>query len=95
MILSDEPGLYLAGRYGIRLENLLVCRELETSEYGRFFGFDALTLVPFDRDAIDPAQLSPCERAWLNTYHAAVYESLAPHLEAAERSWLAEATAEL
>ncbi len=95
MILSDEPGLYLAGRYGIRLENLLVCRELETSEYGRFFGFDALTLVPFDRDAIDPAQLSPCERTWLNTYHAAVYESLAPHLEAAERSWLAEATAEL
>lgn len=95
MILSDEPGLYLANRYGIRLENLLVCRELETSEYGRFFGFEPLTLVPFDRDAIDPAQLTPCERAWLNTYHAAVYESLSLHLEAAERSWLAEATAEL
>lgn len=95
MILSDEPGLYLAGRYGIRLENLLVCAERTENEYGRFLGFDALTLVPFDRDAIEPFLLSQREKDWLNTYHAAVYEALTPHLSEAERLWLAEMTAKM
>ena len=95
MIQSDEPGLYLAGRYGIRLENLLVCVERTQNEYGRFLGFDALTLVPFERDAIDPALLSPQERDWLNEYHAAVYAAIAPHLPEDERRWLADVTAKL
>lgn len=59
MILSDEPGLYLEGRYGIRLENLLVCEERFENEYGRFLGFSPLTMVPFERSAIDVALLSP------------------------------------
>ena len=95
MILSDEPGLYLEGRYGIRLENLLVCEERFENEYGRFLGFSPLTMVPFERSAIDAALLSPQERQWLNQYHAAVYAALAPLLEEADRFALAEATAEI
>ena len=95
MILSDEPGLYLEGRYGIRLENLLVCEERFENEYGRFLGFSPLTMVPFERSAIDAALLSPQERQWLNQYHAAVYAALAPLLEEADRFTLAEATAEI
>jgi Xaa-Pro aminopeptidase len=95
MILSDEPGLYLAGKYGIRLENLLVCEERFTNEYGRFLGFAPLTMVPFEREAIDPALLSAEEKTWLNEYHAAVYAALQAHMSEEERNWLAEMTKEL
>ena len=95
MILSDEPGLYLTGQYGIRLENLLVCAERTENEYGRFLGFDVLTLVPFDRDAIDPSLLSRREKDWLNAYHTAVYDTISPYLKEEERTWLAEVTANL
>lgn len=95
MILSDEPGLYLAGRYGIRLENLLVCVDRTENEHGRFLGFDALTLVPFDRDAIDPSLLNPSEKCWLNAYHATVYAAISPYLSEPERCWLADNTTEL
>lgn len=95
MILSDEPGLYLEGRYGIRLENLLVCEERFENEYGRFLGFSPLTMVPFERSAINAALLSSQERQWLNQYHAAVYAALAPLLDEADRSALADATAEI
>lgn len=95
MVISDEPGLYLTGRYGIRLENLIVCEERLENEYGRFLGFDALTMVPFDREAIDINQLSTRERAWLNDYHARVRTTLTPYLSEEETHWLAEATAEL
>ncbi len=93
MILSDEPGLYLAGRYGIRLENLLACEERFANGHGRFLGFDALTLVPFDRAAIDPALLNPAERTWLNAYHSRVRAALAPYLSPEENRYLTEATA--
>ena len=95
MIFSDEPGLYLAGKFGVRLENLLLVREAETNAYGRFLSLEPLTLAPFDRDTIDPSILSDRELAQLNAYHARVYEALAPHLDAETRVWLLGVTAPL
>ena len=92
MVTSDEPGVYFAGAYGIRLENLLLCQTAETTEDGTFLGFETLTLTPFDLDAVDPAQLSRRERELLNDYHARVYEAVAPRLPAEEAAWLREAT---
>ena len=92
MILSDEPGVYFENRYGIRLENLLLCRKAEKTDHGQFMAFDTLTMVPFDRRAIDPAQMSQQELTLLNRYHAAVYQAISPHLTAEERIWLYEAT---
>ena len=93
MIFSDEPGLYLAGKFGVRLENLLLVREAEKNGYGRFLSLEPLTLAPFDRDAIDASLLSDRELAQLNAYHARVYGALAPHLDAETREWLREAAA--
>ena len=95
MIFSDEPGLYLAGKFGVRLENLLLVREAETNAYGRFLSLEPLTLAPFDRDTIDPSLLSDRELAQLNAYHARVYEALAPHFDAETRAWLRGVTAPL
>ncbi len=78
MIFSDEPGLYLAGKFGVRLENLLLVCEAETNAYGRFLALEPLTLAPFDHDTIDPSLLSDRELTQLNAYHArVVYETLA------------------
>lgn len=92
MITSDEPGVYFDGDYGIRLENLVLCVEKETTPFGTFLGFEPLTLTPFDLDAVDPDQLTPKERALLNTYHARVREAIAPHLPPEEAAWLQAAT---
>lgn len=95
MIVSDEPGLYLTDKFGIRHENLLLVRQGEKTEFGQFFYFEALTMVPFDRDAIDVSLLTERELAILNGYHAKVYETLAPYFEGGEAAWLAAATAPL
>lgn len=95
MITSDEPGIYLEGRYGIRLENLLLCKDAYTTEYGRFMEFETLTLVPFDRDAIDTAQMNSRDIALLNAYHRRVYEAISPYLEEQEVQWLHHETAPL
>lgn len=92
MITSNEPGFYLDGSYGIRLENLELCVEKKTTPYGAFLGFETLTLTPFDLDAVDPDQLSAREKALLNAYHARVREAIAPHLPPEEAAWLEEAT---
>lgn len=92
MITSDEPGIYLEGKFGVRLENLLVCAAKQTNSYGTFLGFEPLTMVPFDRDAILWDALSEKEFRWLAAYHQKVYESLAPHLSEEERQWLRETT---
>lgn len=91
MITSNEPGLYLAGRYGIRLENEILCKEVSPGVYG----FETLTLCPFDRDAILPQLLSDEEKTWLNAYHRTVRETLAPLLDLEVLGWLKEATAEI
>lgn len=95
MITSDEPGVYLTGEYGIRLENLLVCKKKQRTEFGQFLCFEPLTMVPFEREAIIPEQMTSRERELLNAYHAQVYRELAPRLDESDRQWLAEATKEI
>lgn len=92
MVTSDEPGLYLEGRFGIRHENLLVCCEGEKNAYGQFMYFEPLTLVPFDLDGVDAAQMSERERELLNAYHVQVYEAIAPYLPKDEALWLEDMT---
>lgn len=93
MTVTDEPGLYLAGRFGVRTENtLLVVPYMETG-FGRFLGFEPLTLCPIDTAPLLPDMLTDAERSWLNGYHRTVYDRLAPHLDADEREWLGRACA--
>ncbi len=92
MITSDEPGLYLEGKYGIRLENLLLCVEREKNEYGTFLGFEPLTMCPFELEAIEPEALTDEEKGLLNAYHQKVYETLSPCFDEEERAWLQKAT---
>ncbi|MBQ0079368.1 MAG: aminopeptidase P family protein [Eubacterium sp.] len=94
MITSNEPGVYMEDRFGIRLENLILCHKLpEEYEGGQFYDFETLTLVPFDRDAIMANMMSPVELDILNEYHARVYEELSPYMTEEECQWLYEATA--
>lgn len=92
MITTDEPGLYYEGGYGIRTENELLCVKDEHTEYGQFYSFENLTLVPIDKDAIIPSMLTDEERRELNAYHARVYEKVSPLLTKKEAKWLKEAT---
>src|SRR5262245_52317711 len=95
MILSNEPGYYREGHYGIRLENLVLVTPLEKIPGGprEMMGFETLTLVPFDRRLIHPKQLLPWELAWLNAYHARVRREIEPILLSDDRAWLRHATA--
>lgn len=95
MLTSDEPGLYLEGRYGIRTENLLLCKKSEKNGYGQFMEFETVTLVPYEREAILPEMLTREELEWLNDYHRRVYDTIGPMLIEEEREWLKEATAEI
>jgi len=95
MITTDEPGIYIEGKYGIRLENELICRKGEKNEYGQFMYFENLTFVPFDLDAVDVNQMNETEKRYLNEYHKAVYEKIAPLLTAEEAEWLKTYTREI
>lgn len=88
MITTDEPGVYLEGKYGIRTENELVCHKAEKNEYGQFMCFENITYAPIDLDAIDPELMSGREKKLLNDYHKTVYETLSPYLTAEENEWL-------
>lgn len=88
MITTDEPGIYIEGKYGIRTENELVCRKGEKNEYGQFMYFENITYVPIDLDAIDPNQMTSVEKQRLNDYHANVYRVVSPYLNEEEREWL-------
>lgn len=88
MITTDEPGIYLEGKYGIRTENELVCRKAEKNEYGQFMEFENITIAPIDLDAIDPQEMTGRERRMLNDYHRKVYETLSPYMTEAENDWL-------
>ena len=92
MITSDEPGLYLEGKFGVRTESELLCRKGEKNEYGQFMYFENLTYVPIDLDAVDADALNETEKGWLNAYHAMVYETMAPLLDEEEKAWLKDAT---
>lgn len=95
MVTTDEPGIYIEGKYGIRTENELICVEREKNEYGRFMEFEILTLIPIDLDAILPEEMTETEREYLNAYHRNVYETLAPWLPEEERDWLKIYTREI
>ena len=92
MITTDEPGVYLEGKYGIRTENELVCRKAEKNEYGQFMEFENITYAPIDLDAIDPDQMSPREKQMLNNYHKKVYEVISPYMTKKENEWLKKYT---
>ena len=93
MTVTDEPGLYLADRFGVRIENMLIIEPYLSTEFGRFLQMDALTLCPIDTAPIIPSMLLPEEVEWLNSYHRRVWEALSPLLEdAGDREWLKEAT---
>ena len=92
MVITDEPGIYIEGSHGIRLENmLLVCAD-EHNEYGEFMHFEPLTYVPLDLDALLPERMTAEERTMLNSYHRSVYEKVSPYLNEDERSWLKQYT---
>lgn len=95
MIFSNEPGMYLAGKFGVRTENLVLARDAGSNEYGRFLALEPLTLVPYDRDAIDVSLLTSRDVSLLNDYHARVFAALSPYLSGDELSWLEEVTAPL
>ena len=95
MITTDEPGVYIEGAYGIRLENELICVKDEKNEYGQFMKFENITYVPIDLDAIIPEEMSGRDKRMLNEYHAMVYDKVAPYLNDDEKAWLKEYTREI
>lgn len=95
MLQSDEPGLYLADRYGIRCENLILCVPNTVTEFGQFLKFEPLTLFPFDLRLFQTEIMTPEEIQWVNDYHARVREALTPLLSPDEAAWLADKTREL
>ena len=92
MVNSNEPGLYREGAYGIRIENLILTVEEFETPFGRFFGFETITLCPLERKLIDPAMLTAEQREWVNEYHRRVFRELSPQLNTEERHWLEEQT---
>ena len=95
MTVTDEPGLYLVDRFGVRIENTLLIRESLATEFGEFLEMESLTLCPIDKTPIDRSLLLPEEVEWLDRYHQTVYERLSPYLDDEECAWLAEATSPL
>lgn len=92
MTVTDEPGLYLAGKFGVRIENTLLIKGYMETEFGKFLQMESLTLCPIDTAPVDVDMLLPEELNWLNSYHAEVYAKLAPYLDEEEQIWLKNAT---
>ena len=92
MIVTDEPGLYLSGKFGVRIENTLLIKDYQTTEFGKFLQMESLTLCPIDLTPVDFSMLQPEEIEWLDTYHRDVFEKLSPYLEGEDLEWLREAT---
>ena len=95
MVVTNEPGVYLPGRYGIRIENILLCEDHTATEHGKFYRFEALTLCPIDTRVVRKDLLDAEETAYLNNYHATVLERLSPHLQGEDLRFLQEACAAL
>ena len=92
MTITDEPGIYLAGKFGVRTENTLLIVPFKETEFGKFLQFESLTLCPIDTTPIVVEMLLPEERQWLNDYHQMVFNRLSPHLTPEEQDWLRNAT---
>ena len=95
MTVTDEPGIYLEGKFGVRIENTLFVMPYKETEFGQFLQFESLTLCPIDKSPIITDMLLPEEISWLNNYHQRVFDTLSPHLSPEESSWLYEACAPL
>ncbi len=92
MITTIEPGIYIEGSHGIRVENEILCKKGAYNEYGQFMEFETITFAPIDLDGVDPKYMTKAEVEWLNNYHAQVYEKISPYLTAEEAEWLKEYT---
>ena len=95
MITSDEPGYYLENEFGIRHENLVLCKKAEKTSFGQFMCFEPLTMVPYDLEGINPEEMTERERKLLNDYHQKVYTTISPYLDEEEKEWLKQATREI
>jgi Xaa-Pro aminopeptidase len=95
MLISDEPALYREGEYGIRIENLILCKEDKASEFGQFMKFETVSLCYIDKTLVDVSLLEKGEIDWLNSYHTEVYKKLSPYLSEDEAKWLKEKTTKL
>ena len=95
MVTTNEPGVYVEGSHGIRIENELLCKKGEKNEYGQYMYFETLTMAPIDLDAVLPEEMTAKEREILNNYHKKVYETLLPYMNEEETKWLREATREI
>ena len=95
MVITDEPGIYIEGSHGIRLENEILVRKGEKNEYGQFMYFEPITYIPMDLDAVNPDIMSEEDKKLLNTYHKTVYEKVSPYLNEEEKEWLKTYTREI
>ena len=95
MIMSNEPGYYEAGEYGIRIENLVLVKEIEETKWGKFLGFENVTMCPIDIRTVEPEMLNAEEKKWLNDYHKEVFKNLSPLLGKEEKEWLKKMTASI
>ncbi len=95
MVITNEPGIYMEGSHGIRIENQLVVKKLEKNINGQFMAFDTITMCPIDLDGINPTLMNEREKAFLNDYHKNVYETISPYLTDEEKDWLKEYTREI
>lgn len=94
MLISNEPGFYKNGEYGIRIENIILAKEHGSSAFGKFLCFETVSFAPYDLAAIDKSLLTDSEIVWINNYHKEVYEKLSPYLNEEEKAWLKEETKE-
>jgi Xaa-Pro aminopeptidase len=95
MVMSNEPAFYREGEYGIRTENMMVCVEKQETEFGKFLGFETLTLCPIDTTLIDLDLLNSEEKDWLNSYHKKVNSELKPLIKKELHGFLDELTMEI
>jgi Xaa-Pro aminopeptidase len=92
MTVTDEPGIYIEGEFGVRLENTLLITPYMKTQFGEFLQFETLTLCPIDMTPVILSMLTPQEKAWLNDYHQRVYDKISPFLNEEECDWLRSAT---
>ena len=95
MTVTDEPGVYVEGRFGVRIENTLLIVPYQDTDFGSFLQFEPLTLCPIDLKPVDFSLLTENEKKWLNQYHEMVRQRLSPLLDEEHRQWLEEATREI
>ena len=95
MVTSDEPGIYISGSHGIRIESIMVCVKDEMTEFGQFLKFDNLTVVPIDTRPVDKSLMSEEEITWLNDYNKMCYEKLSPYLSGHDLEYLREQCKEI